>query len=278
MYRFDPIVKKMVWGTERWVVSAVPGYESVVAEGPMRGKTISDIFPGEFPLLVKFIDAGEDLSIQVHPGDELAYRRHGCKGKTEMWYVIDAAPSARLLCGWKKPMAPEAYEGAVCDGTITDYLNSYDVKAGDVFYVPSGRIHAIGAGCHIAEIQETSDVTYRIYDYGRAGLDGKPRQLHTSEAKDAIDYTFLPDYRTHYTAGRNRMAELVRSPFFNTSMLEADSEYSCRIDSEYLIVMCVEGSAEVNGTPISAGQAGLIIAENRLEIRPSPSVRLLFSA
>lgn len=243
----------------------------------MKGRTIPEIYSGEFPLLVKILDAVQDLSIQVHPDDGIAMRRHGCKGKTEMWYVTDAEPGARIICGLKKPMTPESYKEAVRDGGVTDFLHSCEAKAGDVYYIPSGRIHSIGKGCHIAEIQESSDITYRIYDYGRVGLDGKPRELHIEEAAEAIDYTVIEDCRTQYSVRRNAMTGIVRSRFFTTSLLEADSEYSFRTDSDFTVVLCIEGSAEVNGTIIPAGLAALALSEHELEIRPLPSARLLFS-
>ena len=197
MYKFQPILKTLVWGTESWVLSGWPGDESVVAEGPEAGKKITDIYEGQFPLLIKFIDSNRDLSIQVHPDDEMAARLHGCKGKTEMWYVIGAKPGAHLMSGLRKQITPDEYEALVKGGDFTSVLASYDVKPGDVFFLPAGRIHGLGGGVYLAEIQETSDITYRIYDYGRLGLDGKPRKLHIQEAKEAIDYRVLPDYQIY---------------------------------------------------------------------------------
>ena len=218
--KFKPILKTLVWGGEKiapfkgiktdihnigesWELSGVKGNESVVANGPLAGKTITELigeYKGElvgktnyektgteFPLLIKFIDARQDLSIQVHPDDELAARRHnGSKGKTEMWYVVKADKDAHLMSGLKQAITPEEYVTRVADNTITDVLHDYNVSPGDVFFLPAGRIHSIGAGSFIAEIQQTSDITYRIYDFGRLGLDGKPRELHTELAKDAL--------------------------------------------------------------------------------------------
>ena len=231
--KFVPILKSLVWGGEKiapfkhietsqhnigesWELSGVRGNESVVANGEYAGRTISELVAqfkdrligkrnyartgNEFPLLIKFIDAKQDLSIQVHPNDELAARRHnGSKGKTEMWYVVGADRGAHLMSGLSREITPEEYAARVEGHTITDVLRDYAVSPGDVFFLPAGRIHSIGAGSFIAEIQQTSDITYRIYDFGRLGLDGKPRELHTALAKDAIDYTVLPDYRTAYT-------------------------------------------------------------------------------
>ena len=276
MYKFAPILKTMVWGSESWVLSGVPGNESVVSEGPEKGKKITDIWTGEFPLLIKFIDARRDLSIQVHPDDALAAKRHGCNGKTEMWYVIGAGEGAHLLSGLKEQIDPEKYVELVNNDRIVDVLADYAVSPGDVFFLPAGRIHAIGGGCNIAEIQQTSDITYRIYDYGRMGLDGKPRQLHTQEAKDAIDYTVYPDYRTHYVAAPDTDNELVSCRHFTTSLLELTKPFGKKVDSSFLVVMCLEGEALVNGLSLKAGEAGLLIGED-LEVEPRGKVKMLTS-
>ena len=264
----------MVWGTERWVISAVPGLESVVSEGPDAGKSISDLRPGQFPLLIKFIEAAKDLSIQVHPDDALANKRHGCSGKTEMWYITGADKGAKLISGFKERLAPEDYADIVGKGRITDFLASHEIREGDVFFLPAGRVHSIGGGCHIAEIQQTSDITYRIYDYNRPGLDGKPRELHTTLAKDAIDYRVLNDYRTHYERKPGSEVTLVDCPFFVTNLLETSTEYDRKVDSDFLAVICLEGSGLVNGTLISAGEAGLLIKED-LKVEPSGLMKIL---
>ena len=274
--KFEPILKTIVWGGEKiapykgietdqkhigesWELSGVAGNESVVAEGPFKGKTIAELvkeYKGElvgehvyantgdeFPLLIKFIDALTDLSIQVHPNDELAAKRHnGSKGKTEMWYVVAADKGAHLLAGLTKKITPEEYAAKVADGTITDVLARYDVHPGDVFFLPAGRIHAICGGCFIAEIQQTSNITYRIYDYGRLGLDGKPREVHTELAKDAIDYTVYPDYRTHYSPEKDEEQEVVSCPYFTTSIYDLTLPFAkdlSGIDS-FMVVMCLE--------------------------------------
>ena len=264
MYKFNPILKNMVWGTESWVLSGVPGNESVVAEGPDAGKKITDIWPGQFPLLIKFIDAHKDLSIQVHPNDELAAARHNCKGKTEMWYVIGASEGAHLLSGLKERIDADRYVELVEQDKIVSVLADYPVKAGDVFFLPAGRIHAIGGGCYIAEIQQTSDITYRIYDYGRLGLDGKPRQLHTREAKDAIDYTVYEDYRTHYVARRDENVELVKCPFFTTTLLELTQPF--KLDTkgcgDFMIVICMEGEGSIGSVSIKPGEAVLLTSKD----------------
>ena len=298
--KFEPILKTIVWGGEKiapykgieteqkhigesWELSGVAGNESVVAEGPLKGKTIAQLvkeYKGElvgehvyentgdeFPLLIKFIDALTDLSIQVHPNDELAAVRHnGSKGKTEMWYVVAADEGAHLLAGLTEKITPEQYAAKVADGTITDVLARYDVHPGDVFFLPAGRIHAICGGCFIAEIQQTSNITYRIYDYGRLGLDGKPREVHTELAKDAIDYTVYPDYRTHYSPEQDEEQEVVSCQYFTTSIYDLTLPYAkdlSGIDS-FMVVMCLsgEGTLEVDGeeVPVRQGETVLIPA------------------
>ena len=245
MHKFTPILKTLVWGTEKWVLSSVKGSESVVAEGPDEGKTLNEVYGGEFPLLIKFIDSRTDLSIQVHPNDELAAKRHGCHGKTEMWYVAAADEGAHLLSGLKKSITPQEYVSLVEEHKIVDVLADYPVNQGDVFFLPAGRIHAIGGGCHIVEIQQTSDITYRIYDYGRMGMDGKPRQLHTELAKDAIDYSVLPDYRTHYEKKDDTLTRLVKCPYFTTSLLTLTAPYSLKAEGKATVIICFGGKAKV---------------------------------
>ena len=278
--KFKPILKTLVWGTESWELSGVMNNESVVAEGPLAGKTIAELtkkYKGqlvgqhvyentgdEFPMLVKFIDAKQDLSIQVHPNDEVAAARHnGSKGKTEMWYVIGTQPGAHLLVGLKEKITPEIYEQKVADGTITDVLCRYDIQPGDVFFLPAGRIHAICGGSYIAEIQQTSDLTYRIYDYNRPGLDGKPRQLHTEWAKTAIDYTVYDNYRTEYTREKDEEMQVADCPYFTTNVYDLTLPYAkdlSDIDS-FMVVMCLEGSGtlEVDGEEMSIGQGETVL-------------------
>ena len=291
MYKFTPILKTLVWGTESWVLSGVPGSESVVAEGPEAGKKITDLYPGQFPLLIKFIDAKRDLSIQVHPDNELAAKRHGCSGKTEMWYVIGAEPGAKLISGLKEPITPDDYVRLVEQDRITDVLAEHAVAPGDVFFLPSGRIHAIGGGCYLAEIQQTSDITYRIYDYNRPGLDGKPRQLHTQEAKDAIDYHVYPEYRTPYEPRQNEPVELVRCPYFTTTLYDLTSSSFAGVsspsfagltgESPFLIAIGLSGSGtlrtEKDETTLREGEAVLIPAsDGPVSFEPGPNgLRLL---
>lgn len=315
--KFEPILKSLVWGGEKiapfknietdqhnigesWELSGVRGNESVVANGEYRGRTIADLvkeFKGElvgksvyagtgdeFPLLIKFIDAKQDLSIQVHPDDRLAAERHnGSKGKTEMWYVVSADKDAHLMSGLSREITPEEYAAKVNDNTITEVLHDYKVSAGDVFFLPAGRIHSIGAGSFIAEIQQTSDITYRIYDFGRLGLDGKPRELHTELAKDAIDYTVLPDYRTEYQKVADRENLLVKCRYFTTSLLETDKEYSKDLSGtdSFLILICTAGkgtiqTAEGFSENIRQGETVLIPASSDgVKIIPDGKLSLL---
>ena len=279
---FEPIFRQMVWGGEKipaykgvkadvdhigesWEISAYGDKVSVVANGPLAGRDLNSLvkeFKGElvgkhiyadngdeFPLLIKFIDALNDLSIQVHPNDSMAERVHGPgnKGKTEMWYVISADPGAALYCGLKQAITPDDYTRMVADGSITDALQRYEVHPGDVFFLPPGRIHSICSGCFLAEIQETSDLTYRIWDYGRLGLDGKPRQLHTELAREAIDYKVYPEgYKTSYKHAQDREVVLVNCPFFTTSLydLTRPLKKSLKGIDSFMVVMVLEG----NGT------------------------------
>ena len=280
IYKFEPILKTLVWGTENWVLSGVKGNETKVKGGPQDGKTLNEIYGREFPLLIKFIDAKRDLSIQVHPDDETAKKRHGCKGKTEMWYMIDAAPGAHLLAGLSKEITPDDYVRLVDEGRITEVLADHKVAPGDVFYLPAGRIHAICGGCYLAEIQETSDITYRIFDYNRPGLDGKPRQLHTQEAKDVIDYKVYPDYKTHYERRENAGVEVVRCPYFTTNVYELTESLEIDADKGFLVVMCLEGNGHVTdgvqSVPLNAGEALLAMHTKKISFVPeSPKLKLL---
>ena len=300
--KFKPILKTLVWGGEKiapfkgistdqhnigesWELSGVKGNESVVSNGEFAGRTITELLDeykgrligeknykktgNEFPLLIKFIDAKQDLSIQVHPDDELAAKRHnGSKGKTEMWYVVDADKDAHLMSGLTEKITPEEYEQKVNDNTITNVLHDYKVTPGDVFFLPAGRIHSIGSGSFIAEIQQTSDITYRIYDFGRLGLDGKPRELHTELAKSAIDYSVYPDYKTNYNKEKNTENLLVDCDYFTTSLYDLDKAASKDLSGldSFLIVICIAGEgtledSEGNTVTLRNGETVLIPAE-----------------
>ena len=280
--KFEPLLKSIVWGGEKivpyksivstarnvgesWELSAVQGNESVVANGEFAGKNIVELiheYKGDllgekiyaqsgntFPILVKFIDARDDLSIQVHPDDELAAARHNdSKGKTEMWYVVKADEGAHLMSGMSQKITPEEYVSRIENNTITDVLCDYNVKEGDVFFLPAGRVHSIGRGCFIAEIQQTSDITYRIYDFGRLGLDGKPRELHVEQSKDAVDYSIQDDYKTSYTPELNKAVSLVECEYFKTHLLDLTEslEVPVKANDSFMIVICLEGQGKLN--------------------------------
>ena len=276
-YKFTPLPKNLIWGTEIWQISGVPGSETMC-----EGQNINDIvkkekarlvgeanykrFGDEFPLLIKFIDAHQDLSIQVHPTDEVAHRQGKPRGKTEMWYLLDSKPGAALYNGLKEQLTPEQYEEMVNKKTICDALAKYEVKDGDCFFIPAGRIHAILSGCYLVEIQQTSDVTYRIYDYDRRDKDGKPRQLHTKEAAESIDYTVYADYQTHYTPRKNESVVLVECPHFTTAVYDLTEpmtiDYSELDSFVALIGLKGEGALNIDGDEVvlHAGETILIPA------------------
>jgi mannose-6-phosphate isomerase len=291
--KFKPLVKQMLWGSESWEISGVENNETVaIGDGrslnqlvrEMKGELVGEAnyqrFGNEFPLLIKFIDAKQDLSIQVHPTDEIAHRQGKPRGKTEMWYVMDSAPEAKLYNGLKKQITPEQYKQMVADDTICDALAQYSVKEGDCFFIPAGRIHAIGAGCYLAEIQQTSDVTYRIYDFKRKDKDGNYRQLHTQEASESINYTVLKDYRTQYTPQKNESQLLVECPYFNTAVYDLTEsmtiDYS-ELDSFVILIgLKGEGKLMIDGeeTDFKAGETILVPASVQ-EVRTEGTVKFL---
>lgn len=317
--KFNPILKSMIWGGEKmrqykaidtdqknigesWELSGVPGNESVISNGKFAGRTITELIKeygpellgrhvyetyGEnFPLLIKFIDARDDLSIQVHPDDAMAQSVHGQPfGKTEMWYVVSADKDAHLMSGLSTEITPEEYVSRVENNTITDVLSDYKVQSGDVFFLPAGRIHSIGKGCFIAEIQQTSDLTYRIYDFGRLGLDGKPRELHTELAKDAIDYSVSEDYRTAYTAAQNEETQLVECEYFKTNLLDLTEPLSVDVKSKdsFMIVICLEGQGEMkdsegNVVALKQGETVLVPAvTDQMAFLPQARLKVLLS-
>ena len=311
---FSPLLKTTLWGGDKiipfkqldskleqvgesWEISGVKGNETMVSGGPYDGMSLNALvaelkerlvgvdnyrrFGDEFPLLIKFIDARQDLSIQVHPTDEIAHRQGKPRGKTEMWYLMDSAPGAKLYSGLKTPLTPEEYKQRVDDDTICDALAQYEVSEGDVFFLPAGRIHAIGAGCFLAEIQQTSDVTYRIYDYRRRDKDGNLRELHTERAAESIDYTVSPDYQTHYTPRRNEGVQLVSCPYFTTAVYDLDEpmtlDYS-DLDS-FVILIALSGQATLtddNGltASLNAGETILLPATTGI-VRVEGTVKFL---
>jgi len=302
--KFEPILKEIIWGGdeicrfknlypqrsgigESWELSHVKNNVSIVANGELKGKSLEELietyrerllgekvlkrFGTAFPLLVKFIDAHDSLSIQVHPDDLMAKKRHNSFGKTEMWYVIQATPDAFLYSGFARSMTPDEYVRSLEDDTFVNYLQRHEIKSGDVFFLPAGRVHAIGAGCFIAEIQQTSDITYRIYDYNRKDANGNPRELHTELAKDAIDYTIYPDYKLNYIPGQQPVQALVACPYFTTNLIEGkkgDIVQTAHPDS-FSIYIGLEGNLQLtdgNGysVEIRQGETVLLPAENRI--------------
>lgn len=297
--KFRPIFKQTIWGGnklrdylhktlapentgESWELSAVKGNVSVAKNGPLAGKDLDFLCKhfgpellgekvcartgNDFPLLFKFIDAAKDLSVQVHPNDELARSRHNSFGKTEMWYVLQADKGARLMSGFSEETDKAEYPQLVQSGEILDRLGSYEVTAGDCFFIPSGRIHAIGAGLVVAEVQQTSDITYRIYDYHRKGPDGKERQLHTDLALDAVDFAVQPDARTHYIARLNQAVTAVQCPFFTVNVLELQGTVQRNLQEQksFVVYMCAKGQAELecagHKLPLQTGETILIPA------------------
>ena len=280
--KFVPICKDKIWGGQKlsellnkdfsqlpncgetWEISGVQEEVSVVANGFLKDNTIEELmevymgdlvgekvyeqFGTEFPLLIKFIDANDNLSIQVHPNDELALERHDAFGKTEMWYVIQADPGAKLISGFNRKIDKEAYLDYFKKGQLEEILNYEEVKAGDVFFIPAGRVHAIGKGIVVAEIQQTSDVTYRIYDFNRLGENGKARELHIDLAVDAIDYQFEKNYRTEYKEVENLPVPLVKCQYFTTGILNLSQPLERNFSSfdTFVIYICLEGECTIN--------------------------------
>ncbi len=316
LFRFTDIFKETLWGGRRilpfkglaaddrpigesWELSGIPGSESVVAGGAYDGMTLTRLaeaggralsgahnferFGTRFPLLVKFIDAALPLSVQVHPGDELSMRRHGCPGKSEVWYVMDAAPGSCLLNGFKRQVTEEEYAERVAADTLPEVLRHCAARRGDVHYLPAGRVHSIGAGCFICEIQQSSDVTYRIYDFGRVGSDGRPRRLHVEEAREAIDYAVAETEPSREIRADVR-TELVRSPFFTVGAYRltrpATLDYA-GLDS-FVVLVCTEGACRVSRggeeARFAAGHTLLVSAETEnVTVEPERETVLLES-
>jgi len=296
--KFQTIYKDKIWGGQKiktylhkdfgslpncgetWEISGVKSDVSVVADGPLKGERLDQLleeykddlvgekvyahFGNIFPLLIKFIDANEDLSIQVHPNDELAKKRHNSFGKTEMWYVVEADPGSTLIAGFNKELTEQEYLDKFNSGHLTDILNKEDVKSGDVFFLPAGRVHTIGKGLLIAEIQQTSDITYRIYDFDRVDDKGNKRELHVEEALAAIDYKHYAEYKTSYHPKENETVKLVSCPYFTTNLMDftegTEKDYS-GLDS-FVIYVCLEGDFLIscNGEtyPVKMGDSILL--------------------
>lgn len=313
--KFTPILKDKIWGGtklktlfhklgatdktgESWELSGYENDQSEVSNGFLAGNNLQELieiymeelvgdnvyqkFGLTFPLLFKFIDANDNLSIQVHPNDEIAEERHHSFGKTEMWYVLHADPGSELIIGFKEDSSKEKYLEALNNGNIEDILQKVKVDSGDVFFIPAGLIHAIGKGVVLAEIQQTSDITYRIYDYNRVDSNGKERELHTDEAVDVIDYTASIDPKVNYNPAYNELSNLVTCEYFTTNVIRFNEELTRnygQLDS-FEVYMCVEGSLEIEckgaRTSVSKGETVLIPAcINEIVLIPSGDVTLL---
>ena len=307
--KFKPIFHEKIWGGHRlksllnkdfgdlpncgesWELSSVGGHISEVANGFLAGNNLQELieiymgelvgdkvykkFGIEFPMLIKFIDANDDLSIQVHPKDELSKKRHNAYGKTEMWYVVDAEEGALINSGFNQPVTREKYLEHLENGNLTDLLCYEKTESGDVFFIPAGRVHAIGKGVLLAEIQQTSDVTYRIYDYDRTDSEGKKRELHTDLALDAIDFSYQEEYKTKYKKEKNKSSEIVNCEYFTTNILE----FSEKLEKDYyqldsfIIYMNLDGRFIIeyeNGTvEVNKGETVLIPASlESLKLNP----------
>jgi mannose-6-phosphate isomerase len=277
--KFVPILKDKIWGGQKlktifnknsdlpnigesWEISDVEGDTSVVSNGSLKGQSLKQlletykedlvgpqnyrIFKNKFPLLIKFIDAKEDLSIQLHPNDELAAKRHNSFGKTEMWYVFQADKDANLIVGFNQKMTSELYLKHLNDKTLTKILNFDKVKEGDTYFVEVGRVHAIGAGVMVAEIQQTSDITYRVYDWDRVDADGNERELHNDLALDAFDFDLEDNFRVSYDKTENQSNEMVSCPYFTTNYLKVNKTLKKdNYHGSFIIYMCIEGEAKI---------------------------------
>ncbi|NVO03936.1 MAG: class I mannose-6-phosphate isomerase [Bacteroidetes bacterium] len=314
--KFNPIFKEKVWGGnkikrvlgqdygnlencgELWAISGVEGDQSIVENGFLKGNELNDLveiymgdlvgetvfekFGNDFPLLIKFIDANEALSIQVHPNDELALKRHDGFGKNEMWYIIQAEKDAELISGFKNEMDQESYLKALNENRIKEVLNFEKANQGDVFDIPAGRVHAIGSGILLAEIQQTSDITYRIYDWDRKDDKGNTRELHTDLALQAIDFEKINNYKTIYNAEENQISPIISNQYFTTNIIKFDQpilKETLEFDS-FIIYICNKGSFEVKSSEgsvtISTGETVLIPAEMKnFELIPKGKTEVL---
>jgi mannose-6-phosphate isomerase len=314
--KFKPVYRDKIWGGQRirtlfghdfgplpncgeaWLLSGVEGNNTLIANGFLSGNELNELveiymdelvgeavyenFGNSFPLLFKIIDAREWLSIQVHPDDILARARGLQGGKTEMWYIMDAAPEAQLIAGFNRNISRFEYQSLLKIKKLQEVLNFETVQTGDVFYMPAGRIHALGPGVLLAEIQQTSDTTYRIYDWDRVDAQGNERELHLELALDAIDYNTYPDYRTHYTVIPDRPSGLIQTPHFTTNLLQLGQtrEYDYAHLDSFVVLLATEGQAEIlsdgEAYALKAGEAMLLPAGTEsITIRPGPTAVIL---
>lgn len=272
--KFTPITHYRIWGGSKlntavskelhmdnlgeiWSISGVEGNLSVVENGELKGKNLKELveiyqerlvgkkvwekFGNEFPLLIKFLDADADLSVQVHPNDQQAKELHNSFGKSEMWYIMDAEPNSELTIGFKKGIQKEEYQKHLKANSLDEILNKIPVQKGDALYIPPGRVHAIGAGVVLAEIQQTSDITYRIYDYNRIDKDGKKRELHTENASRVIDFRPIEKIKSDYETTENQFNTLIETPYFDTKIFSGDKIQRFSNNNELRIYICTEG-------------------------------------
>jgi mannose-6-phosphate isomerase len=315
-FRFTPVFKEKIWGGQKikdilhlnvgdipncgevWLVSGVPDSQTVVSNGYLAGNELNElveVFMGDlvgdkvydkfgdiFPILIKIIDSNDWLSVQVHPDDALAAKRNLGNGKTEMWYVLQADENGELISGFNRPMTEEKYIKYLNDKQLKEILNFEKVVNNDVFYIPSGKIHALGPGLLLAEIQQTSDTTYRVYDWDRIDHKGMTRVLHTEEALEAIDFNYVSDHKTKFTPTENGTTQIIESEFFTTNIIELTKplrkDYG-EIDS-FIILMCIEGNCVIkwDGEPIELKTSDTVVIPNiidKLELYPNTNCKLL---
>ncbi|EGV42620.1 mannose-6-phosphate isomerase [Bizionia argentinensis JUB59] len=296
--KFEPILKSKIWGGEKlknilnkssqvknigesWEISDVEGDTSIIANGELKGNSLKQLlstfkadligeknyveFGNTFPLLIKFIDAKEDLSIQLHPNDALAAKRHNSFGKTEMWYVMQADPDAKLIVGFNQPMDSDTYNKHLEEKTLPEILNFDNVKTGDSYFIDGGRVHAIGAGVLLAEIQQTSDITYRVYDWDRVDEAGNRRELHNDLAIEAFNFNMPDNFRVSYSKDENKANLMLNCSYFTTNYLNITTPIiKSNTHDSFLIYMCVAGEITINAngfsTTLKAGETVLIPA------------------
>lgn len=314
--KFQPIYKEKLWGGQKiksmlgkdfgslpncgesWELSGVAGDVSVVANGPLAGTDLDQLLagagealmgkrvyaasPNEFPLLIKFLDANDDLSIQVHPNDEQAKAMHGCLGKTEMWYILQADANAKLIAGFNKNTSREEYQERLANKRLKEILNEEQVAAGDVFFIPAGRVHTIGKGILLAEIQQTSDVTYRIYDFDRVDANGQKRALHTAQALEVIDFKKHEHYKSSYSNQQNQVNQLVSDVYFETNKLQLTQALTRELQEldSFVIYICIEGSGSITagGTSVAIKQGETVLVPAciaSIQLQPDANLGLL---
>ena len=314
--KFETVLKEKVWGGdtlvskynktstgshkigESWELSAVAENQSVISNGFLAGNNIEELievymgditgdsiyekFGNEFPLLIKFIEAQEDLSIQVHPGNDLARKRHQAYGKTEMWYILESKKGSKLYTGFREGVTKEVYEEAIKNGGIEKLLNVENVDAGDTFFTPAGRVHAIGAGIVLVEIQQTSDITYRIFDWNRKGTGKEKRELHTDLALEAIDFSLAGKNKIRVEPVLNSTENLVDCEFFNTNILSfnkpINKEYY--FNDSFVVYICIEGEFLIgwddNSERVTKGETVLLPAMiKEVTLKPMNEARIL---